>query len=457
MPQKSAGCIVDGQSRVVATRTMGDMYGTLVEDSPAELCLRLAKQTASGTLRLDSPRGRATVRFDAGRLTDVHAPGAGGSRGKRVGERLVTAGVVRRPALEALLAEQVDLPGRTLIGELLVDRGLVRPDYVRLAVQEQILEGLTEILSWHVGEYELDVEEGALPTAVAVAVPVERAITEARRRIGERDEIQRLVPTPTTVPRPAQDPPDESTLELDGDERALLAAVDGLRSVGSIAAEMGLSVDDASRLLYRLALQGLVERAEASIRRPDDDVEVPEVQATANPVGGGVAVALDDQGWADRRLDSDVDEPEPWVGWANGKPVEPEPRPEAATTHPTARWSSDGADAATGPDPGSRLGEASTSAPAAPPPATPQPERRSVDADTRRALFTELSQVSRDLPTSRPAPEQEPTPSAAATPEPAPEPEPEPETPPERPRRERSDTDVSELLRELHALSQDDD
>ena len=85
------------------------------------------------------------------------------------------------------------------------------------------------------------------------------------------------------------------------------------------------------------------------------------------------------------------------------------------------------------------------------------PTRHDMDADTRRALFSELHEVGRSVPgfAEEPAPAPEPpAPAAQAGPPedesvatPAPDPAPSPSL---------SRSDVSDLLRELHALNLDD-
>lgn len=396
------------------------MQGTLVDTSPTELWLRLSSQVATGTLTITGPRGDGRVRFAHGDVAEAHASG-GTSQAIRLGERLVHAGRLDRPDLEAVLAGQASASVATPLGSLLVERGLVSADIVRVFLQEQALEAMTTIVGWTQGRYSFEVGPAAGPR-VHLSLPVRRALMELQRRSRERELIRVHVPGPSSVPLPQEDqaqPP-----RLTADAFTILTAVDGLRTVGAIAASLGYSYEEASRVIYRLVLQGLVTIAEthssALLATQDDTVQTSSTTPPTTP--------LDDQGWFERRDAVRAEEPEPWVGFANATPPPPAtPASEPAPQAPAAAASA--------------TAEPATSAPAS-------------DEDLRQALFAELHQVGRPAEPARPV---------QATPAPAPEPEPEPEPQPAAPpavtppaAAPLSSAEVSDLLQELHALNRDE-
>jgi hypothetical protein len=399
---------------------MFSMQGTLVDTSPTELWLRLSSQVATGTLTITGPRGDGRVRFAHGDVAEAHASG-GTSQAIRLGERLVHAGRLDRPDLEAVLAGQASASVATPLGSLLVERGLVSADIVRVFLQEQALEAMTTMVGWTQGRYSFEVGPAAGPR-VHLSLPVRRALMELQRRSRERELIRVHVPGPSSVPLPQEDqaqPP-----RLTADAFTILTAVDGLRTVGAIAASLGYSYEEASRVIYRLVLQGLVTIAEthssALLATQDDTVQTSSTTPPTTP--------LDDQGWFERRDAVRAEEPEPWVGFANATPPPPAtPASEPAPQAPAAAASA--------------TAEPATSAPAS-------------DEDLRQALFAELHQVGRPAEPARPV---------QATPAPAPEPEPEPEPQPAAPpavtppaAAPLSSAEVSDLLQELHALNRDE-
>ncbi len=448
---------------------MRRMQGTLSDAAPAELCLRLAGQAATGALRLQGDSGEAVIQFRRGLLVSGRSPATTGEHGARLGERLVLAGAITATALDEVLAEQQGLDQPLGLGQLLVDRDLVSARLVRLYLVEQILDTVLDTVGWSTGDYGFEPGRVDVPDGVEVAVEVPRALMEVRRRDDERGRIEEQVPAPTAVHRRVEGTTPPATLAHD--ESVVLDAIDGEQSVGEITARLGLSYGDVSRLIYRLALQGLVESAE-------EDHDVDDLAALLTNALEGSSERrepepdLVDDGWAEARNElQDIDEPEPWVGYAHGAAPEPEPvlAPEVAAEPALPAELAD-------------AGDAETDAPSLPddllwpsddfalPPATltptePErgPERRPepvapVSPTTRADLFSALHEVQNG--DTKPAPE----PPKRDEPEKPParleyvefessisEEDEEPVIKAPRP----STSDVSALLAELHALNTD--
>lgn len=210
----------------------------------------------------------------------------------------------------------------------------------------------------------------------------------------------------------------------------------------------------------QMALQQVGQRADRESTTPRRE----EFDLSAPPTTGTRPAVPTDSGWT-HRLDTapagTVDEPEPWVGWANGAarttpqgPAAPAtapaqaapdlPAPEPPVSHSPAPVESPPPAADT------RSAESEPSRPAAPP----------MDADTRRELFSALHEVGQATP-ARPEVAPPVAPPTEATAEDEAEAGPdeavEVEVPAPSPPSSLSRSDVSELLAELHALNLDDD
>ena len=446
---------------------MRRMQGTLSDAATAELCLRLAGQAATGALRLRGDSGEAVIHFRRGLLVSGHSPATTGEHGARLGERLVLAGAITTSALEEALSEQQDLEHPLGLGQLLVDRDLVSSRLVRLYLMEQILDTVLDTVGWTDGEYGFEPGDVDVPDGVEMSIEVHRALMEVRRRDDERARIEEQVPAPTAVHRRVEGatPPDT----LAHDESAVLEAIDGEQSVGEITARLGLSYGDVSRLIYRLALQGLVESAE-------EDHDVDDLAALLTNALEGTSESrepapepdLVDDGWAAARHElQDIDEPEPWVGFAHGAPPEPEPALPAEPAPSSGPIATDGTDDGDAPSPDDDLlwpSDDFALPPATLPPTEPERERAAPTSSatpatpaSRADLFSALHEVQNGGGT--------PPPEAPA-----------PEEPKKEPRRleyvefessiseedeevikapRPSTSDVSALLAELHALNTD--
>jgi hypothetical protein len=238
------------------------MRGDLSETSAADACRDLARRAATGALALQGPDGPGRILFVDGRLIAAVSP----TPRARLGDRLVGAGLLDDDALTTALRLQADDPGSTRLGALLVGRGLVSHDAVRLFVQEQLLDAMFEIIGWRYGTFEFVEGRGAEIPEVPLELSVDDALVEVSRRQQEWDELSQLIPDLEAVPAFSSASASASAA-LEPDEFAVLASVDGERSIRELAADLGYGEFEAARIVYGLALLGVLE-----VQLPEDEV-----------------------------------------------------------------------------------------------------------------------------------------------------------------------------------------
>ena len=259
------------------------MRGHLSETTAADACRRLADRGATGSLAVDGPDGVGTVAFVDGRVVAATSP----APRSRLGDRLVGSGYLTDEALTQALALQRESVAGTRLGALLVDRGLASRDAVRLFVQEQVLDALFDVLRWRFGSYEFIEGEAADVQEIPLSVPVDEALVEVARRQQEWDELSQVIPSLDAVPsfRPGAG---SAAAPLEPDEFAVLASVDGERSVRVLADDLGYGEFEAARIVYGLCLLGIVE-----VRAPQDEVGAALDDALAFVADGSTDPAAD--------------------------------------------------------------------------------------------------------------------------------------------------------------------
>jgi hypothetical protein len=237
---------------------LAGMHGQLRARSVADVCRELAEASATGVLHIAGIESAGRVVFDQGRLVAASSP----TPGSRLGDRLVNGGLLAEEALEQVLEEQTDAPPgeRARLGQLLVDRGLVPLDAVRLVVQEQLLDAVFDLVDWREGTYRFEADAEPLASEVPLAVPVDQALIEVSRRREEWESVSEVIPTLDSVPQ-FREGASTSTADLEPDEFAVMASVDGVRSVRDLAYDLGYGEFEAARVVYALSLVGLVEVA----------------------------------------------------------------------------------------------------------------------------------------------------------------------------------------------------
>lgn len=346
------------------------MRGSLETVSVAELCMQLGGQGISGTLSLESEGHTGQVVFQDGAVVWATSP----SRGARIGDRLVHAGLLDPYYVDQAAQAQREAPPGTGIAALLVDRGLISADAARVFLQEQLIDSLTDLLGWRTGSFDLSSDPPPV-IHLAVAVPTESLLTEVRRRLAEQQRVRSVVTSLELVPTATANTPQHLAL----DESVVLLQVDGTSTVGDLATRLGFGDNEVRRIVYGLTLLdaiGLdgataapdenpldeVEQAiedsldevltgqvsggggdelesliEGLLASPGDDVQVaaepevtPVVEIETPPAAERpdepVATAVSPDTAAPSRIETgrfdtdDIDEPRPWVGYAKALP-----------------------------------------------------------------------------------------------------------------------------------------
>jgi hypothetical protein len=261
------------------------MRGDLAKTSAADACRDLARRRLTGALEVVGPDGPGRIVFVEGRVTAAVSP----TPRARLGDRLVGAGLLEDDALTTALRMQADEPGRARLGALLVERGLVARAAVRLFVQEQLLDALFEINGWRYGSFGFTAGRGVEVPEIPLSLSVDDALVEVSRRQREWAELSQLIPDLEAVPVfPGRG--SSTVASLEPDEFAVLASIDDDRSIRELATDLGYGDFEAARIVYGLALLGVVE-----VRLPEDEVGAALDEALAyfvEPPGAGEEAAV---------------------------------------------------------------------------------------------------------------------------------------------------------------------
>lgn len=239
------------------------MRGDLSETPAADLCRRLAGASATGTLDVEGPDGRGTLVFRDGHVVGARSP----APAARIGDRLVGAGVLAEETLAEVLRTQARDGAHRRLGALLVERGLVDRDVVTDVVRDQVTDAVFEVVGWTYGAFrfgpdDVDGEDAEVP----LALRVEPLLAEVARRREAWQVVARLVPDRDAIPSSTAEAPSEPAT-LTPDERAVLAAVDGRRTVHELAVDLGYGEFELARVVHALAVRGAVE-----VRGPEDEI-----------------------------------------------------------------------------------------------------------------------------------------------------------------------------------------
>ena len=220
--------------------------------TPIEVALSsLANEQATGCLHVvDDAGSEALIYLKAGLVYAVSVPG----QRPQLGARLISSNaLVPENLAEALEAQRTELQGWRL-GELLVHLGFVEQDVVEAFVQEQVRDGMTDLLAWTSGRWRFRKGEKTRED-VAPPTPLAELFDQVSARKSTWEEIVDAVHGPNAVPMLAAHG-GEAHITLDSDTWSLLCKIDGERSIADLARECGFTLFEAGTVVRVLVEAG---------------------------------------------------------------------------------------------------------------------------------------------------------------------------------------------------------
>jgi hypothetical protein len=146
-----------------------------------------------------------------------------------------------------------------LKGEIFLAEGrIVHAQLERLVGEEAVYA----LAIWRQGEFLF--EPGPASDVQTITKSNTNLLMEAARRLDEWRVLSKKIPSVDLIPEFVVQENREGQINLNTSVWLILSKIDGTRSVKSIAESSGLSVFDASKMLYGLVATGLIRLKEAS-------------------------------------------------------------------------------------------------------------------------------------------------------------------------------------------------
>lgn len=225
-----------------------------------------------------------------------------------LGAVLLRAGRITEQELEQARAAQQASERPRLLGEVLVELGIMSQRDLERFIRRQVETVIFELLSWQEGFFSF--AETAIDTSRTeglTSIPTECLLMEGARRLDEWTQIQQRVPHLGVVPVLAEVSADQPApvLELLPNEWEVLAIIDGARDVRTLAATLGRSEFDVAKIIFGLLTTGvisLIDSAEdvppsspgdvaAALAEANDALAADQIDAALTAAASAVAAA----------------------------------------------------------------------------------------------------------------------------------------------------------------------
>ena len=254
-------------STLVRALNFGDktrevLAGDISVVSIAEVLQLLDLQRQSGALSMFTKHSEVTLYIQKGRVDFASSRGMRGEF--LIGRYLVDIGAVTREELSNVLDHRSG--NKRLLGELLIQLGMVTDDQVKRALTRQTSELLYEAVRWSSGRFAFTVgAENPAASKAALAMETGALVMEGFRRVdewrlieGSFDFDEVLFKDIVAIERLGEE------ANLTRQERHVLEAIDGERTIREIVDAMNISSFELCKILYQFLNSRLVRRKAAA-------------------------------------------------------------------------------------------------------------------------------------------------------------------------------------------------
>lgn len=236
------------------------LYGDISSIPIAEILQVLQMQRQTGTLEVSNGKSEVSIALRDG-LVDL-AQTRKASPEFLLGRYFLDLGLVDARQLSTAVQQAAE--AKTLLGDLLLRKQLVTEAQLKTALARQTSETIYEVLRWQRGFFLLrrDIRSPAAEAA-SLGLPVASIVMEGFRRVDEWRLIEESINFEDVLFRNDQAISTLRTDELTKQEKVVLEAVDGHRSVREIIDETHQSSFDICKTLYRFLQSRIVRRRAA--------------------------------------------------------------------------------------------------------------------------------------------------------------------------------------------------
>ena len=226
------------------------LEGSLDAFSLPDIFALLSMTKKTGGLHLRREGAHGVVWLTTGAVTG----GASDVTRQALARRLIGSGHVSDDALQTAI-DQAANDDTVGVARAIQQAGALDEGVLHDLVAEHIIDTVFDLLRWPDGEFAFAVDE-TNPGDVGVSRQVEDIVTEARRRLESWGNVAATIPSPQTVLSLSTTPPDDP--QLSRDEWAMLALIDGQRTVGEVVALCGRGDYNVVSALADLVTRGLL-------------------------------------------------------------------------------------------------------------------------------------------------------------------------------------------------------
>lgn len=231
------------------------LAGNLKDFGVPDILQLIMSQEKTGVLTIKSDAKVANVGFVKGQL--VEAIYGGATRDRVLRDYFVKPGRISKEELQEILRHQAETGSS--FEEILLKFGFVTDEELKDIIVFRIQEVLDILLTWNEGEYRFETDATIYPKGVVqVSVNPQAVMMEGMRRVDEWPRIRRVLSDPKIIL--AQKAKPILSVEFGPNEKKILEAVDGTKSLAQVQEMTGLGKFRTYQACFNLLEVGAIEK-----------------------------------------------------------------------------------------------------------------------------------------------------------------------------------------------------
>jgi tetratricopeptide (TPR) repeat protein len=251
--------------------------GSLKEASLPDVLQLLALGQKTGCLSIADRSNFGYIYFDKGRISYASIV----NRRDRLGDILVKHQKITPDHLDAAIHRQAKEHGKKL-GEILVTMGVISQADLERYMRVQIEESVYYLFTWTQGTFNFEAEVRPERQDFLVSINPESLLLEGARRVDEWSLIEKKIPSFDLIFVVDKDRLAISEAQLTDPQQRVLPLLNGRRDVNEVIEESGLGEFEIGKALYGLITAGFVHRSGRTASAADTQVTDARVEEHRN-------------------------------------------------------------------------------------------------------------------------------------------------------------------------------
>jgi tetratricopeptide (TPR) repeat protein len=251
--------------------------GSLKEASLPDVLQLLSLGQKTGCLSIADRSNFGYIYFDKGRICYASIV----NRRDRLGDILVKHQKITPDHLDAAIHRQTKEHGKKL-GEILVSMGVISQADLERYMRVQIEESVYYLFTWTQGTFNFEAEVRPERQDFLVSINPESLLLEGARRVDEWSLIEKKIPSFDLIFVVDKDRLAISEAQLTDPQQRVLPLLNGRRDVNEVIEESGLGEFEIGKALYGLITAGFVHRSGRTASAADTQVTDARVEEHRN-------------------------------------------------------------------------------------------------------------------------------------------------------------------------------